>query len=164
MEYRLEQLIKGMNGIDPTVIHDGSFMLNGTSLQKLAETGGPGYHRVIAWMEKKLESHHTPEMGAAELVTAEVIGGFRAAVGILKDEQKDLIELALEKSLALYRERKGKYGDSWKVLSASSTANLIEMKANRAAKMGDENAKSLDEALDIVNYGAMLYVKLNEGA
>lgn len=78
--------------------------------------------------------------------------------------EADLIKVQefFKRCMDIFVERGTKYGFSWKVLKTKSIANLIEMKANRAVEMGDENAKSLDETTDIANYAAMLYIKLSE--
>lgn len=112
--------------------------INGTTIEKLCEFNAGGYKRVISWLEENQMIHEEDDL------------------------ETDPIEEFLLKALSLYRERKGKYGDSWKVLTPETTANLIEMKAYRARTMGRENAKSLDEALDMCNYAAMLYVLLNK--
>lgn len=161
-ENRLDTLISLMDRLNPGESHDGQTAMRGTTLEKLAEFDGGGYQRVKKWLEEKIEETEGPTI--SDLVNEDVKVAFRNATEILRREEKDEIELFFEKCIDLYRSRKEKYGDSWKVLSASSTANLIEMKANRAAKMGDKNAKSLDEAIDMANYAAMLYVKLNDDA
>ena len=53
--------------------------------------------------------------------------------------------------------RNDKYGDSWKVLTLQSIANLVEMKMHRIARMDSKNLdpKILDEFTDGLNYCAM---------
>lgn len=58
--------------------------------------------------------------------------------------------------------RNKKYGDSWKVLSVQSIANLCEMKLNRIAKLGEVDAKTEDELIDTLNYMVFGLIKLKE--
>ncbi len=57
--------------------------------------------------------------------------------------------------------RNKKYGSSWRVLSIQSIANLIEMKMNRVAKLGEVDAKTLDEFSDVANYACFALLKFN---
>lgn len=65
-----------------------------------------------------------------------------------------------DECLSLMESRNKSYGDSWKVLSVQSIANLIEMKMNRVARLGSVEAKTKDEFMDCINYGLMGLIKL----
>lgn len=60
--------------------------------------------------------------------------------------------------------RNKKYGDSWKVLTIQSIANLIEMKMHRIANMDTKNLdpKIEDEFSDACNYAIFGLIKLNQ--
>jgi len=146
MNERLSKLIRLFSVIEGHKI-DEQYVVRGTSLRKLAETNGGGYQRVLKWAEGKVN----PKVAKMEGVVVEEI-----------DPNYERMKDFFRKCLALYKERNAKYGDSWTVMTPHTTANLIEMKAQRAREMGDTNAKSNDEAYDMANYAAMLYLKLNE--
>lgn len=139
MNERLNELIRLFKQLNPEEVVDENYKVRGTSLKKLAETASGGYLRVRDWARKKVEEQKVAQ------------------------PDQDLVEMKafFDKCLSLFEERNAKYGKSWYVLTPHSTANLIEMKANRAKEMGDENAKSLDEAYDMANYAAMLFIQLN---
>lgn len=159
-EGRLNELIHWWNKAFPNDPATPQSKMRGTSLLKLAEYNAGGYTRALTWLRNEAAKRiaaTTVQIPVVEIVeTVEV----EEQVGMTEDYLN--IQAFFDECLALYMERNMKYGDSWKVLSASSLANLIEMKANRAAKMGDLNAKSLDEAKDMANYAAMLALKLKD--
>lgn len=62
----------------------------------------------------------------------------------------------------LFVSRNSAYGDSWKVLSVQSCANLCEMKMNRIAKLGHKVPKTEDELRDTINYCVFALMKLKE--
>lgn len=72
---------------------------------------------------------------------------------------KDMILMhqIMEEAHILMVGRNDKYGDSWKVLTLQSIANLVEMKMHRIARMNSQNLdpKILDEFTDGLNYCAM---------
>lgn len=72
----------------------------------------------------------------------------------------DEVRVLFEKCLALMIERNEKYGDSWKVLTVPSIANLIEMKLHRVANLPSGAPKVEDEFMDTVNYALMALLKL----
>ena len=146
MNERLAKLISLFSKIEGVKV-TGEYVVRGTSLKKLAETNGGGYQRVLKWAEGKAD----PKMTKVEEVVEEEV-----------DPNYEKMKDFFRKCLALYKERNAKYGASWMVMTPHTTANLIEMKAQRAREMGDTNAKSNDEAFDMANYAAMLYLKLNE--
>ncbi len=74
-------------------------------------------------------------------------------------EEKQIRE-EFEKCLSLMLERNEKYGDSWKVLTIPSLANLIEMKMHRIANLPSGASKTNDEFQDTVNYALMGLLKL----
>jgi len=71
------------------------------------------------------------------------------------------IRAQFENCLKIMLERNEKYGDSWKVLTLPSLANLIEMKMHRIANLPSGAPKTLDELQDTVNYALMGLLKLN---
>lgn len=74
------------------------------------------------------------------------------------EEQK--IRDEFERCLQLMLERNAKYGDSWKVLTIPSLANLIEMKMHRIANLPSGAPKTEDEFQDTVNYALMGLLKI----
>lgn len=75
---------------------------------------------------------------------------------------KEKFKKILDECYELFIERYEKYGDSWKVLSVQSTANLCEMKMNRIARLGHKVPKTEDEFKDNINYSVFALMKLNE--
>jgi hypothetical protein len=73
----------------------------------------------------------------------------------------EFVEEILEECKELMNERNQKYGDSWRTLSIQSTANLIEMKMNRVARLGLD-AKIKDELQDSINYAIFALYKLKQ--
>lgn len=71
-------------------------------------------------------------------------------------------QFELKRCFQLMVGRNGAYGDSWKVLSIQSIANLIEMKMNRIARLGEADAKTEDEFMDVVNYAIFGLLKMHE--
>lgn len=145
MNDRLNKLISLFSKIEGTKI-TGDYVVRGTSLRKLAETNGGGYQRVLKWAESKIPKkapEPTPLPVPPEM-----------------QEMKNQLKAAWEVMLG----RNAKYGDSWKVLSIPSMANLIEMKMHRIANMNEKelNPKIIDEAVDAINYSAMMLYKLKE--
>ena len=68
------------------------------------------------------------------------------------------------KCFDLMMSRNKKYGNSWRVLTIQSIANLIEMKMHRIANMSIQSLdpKTEDEFVDAANYAIMGLMKLNE--
>lgn len=60
----------------------------------------------------------------------------------------------------LMKSRNTKYGDSWKVLSIQSLANLCEMKLHRIANLDKVEPKIYDELIDTLNYMVFGLLKL----
>jgi len=144
MNDRLNKLISLFSKIEGHKVQP-NYEVRGTTLLKLATTNGGGYQRVLKWAEGKVASEKKEEIPAEE-----------------NDPNYEKMKDFFRKCLSLYKERNAKYGASWMVMTPHTTANLIEMKAQRAREMGDTNAKSNDEAFDMANYAAMLYLKLNQ--
>jgi len=78
-----------------------------------------------------------------------------------KNKMPERFQEQQKKAFDLMMSRNKKYGDSWKVLSIQSIANLCEMKMNRIAKLGEIDAKTEDEFFDIINYACFALIKLN---
>lgn len=84
---------------------------------------------------------------------------------ILQKDEKTLSQLHYEishKACHLMMSRNEKYWDSWKVLTIQSLANLCEMKLNRIARLGEVDAKTEDELIDVLNYCVFWLIKLKE--
>lgn len=134
-----------------------STTINNTSIGRLCETAGGPYQRVITWLEKKVDETSMSEK--SEPIESE----YRSM--LLEDRTLTDMEKAdreFQKCFELMQGRNAKYGDSWKVLSVQSIANLIEMKMHRIANMDtkDLNPKIEDEFIDAVNYGIFGLIKL----
>jgi len=150
MNERLSKLISLFSKIEGVKI-SGDFQVKGTTLRKLAETNGGGYQRVLKWAEGKVGSKVSRMTSEAETP---------AQIDPEMMEMKNQLKGAWEVMVG----RNTKYGDSWKVLSIPSMANLIEMKMHRIANMTEKdlNPKIIDEAVDAINYSAMILFKLKE--
>ena len=124
---RANQMVALYKKLNPEEEVDYDTKINGATIFNLTQFTGGGYYRVMAWLEKTLQKD-------VELLSP------------LYDECKELME-----------GRNKKYGDSWKVLTIQSVANLIEMKMNRIANMknADLDPKIEDEFIDSVNYAIM---------
>lgn len=123
----------------PNEIVTEKTLIKGTTIEKLCEFQAGGYKRVIKWLEDKIAE--------------------------AKQESKTDLVLAkeqMEKCLELMAQRNKSYGTSWKCLSVQSIANLIEMKMNRVAKLGEVDAKTLDEFQDCINYACFALIKINK--
>lgn len=142
MNERLSKLIKLFSEIEGTKV-TGDYIVRGTSLRKLAETNGGGYQRVLKWAESKVTPIETPAPINPDML-------------LLKAIHKHCWEVM--------NGRNQKYGDSWKVLSIQSIANLIEMKMHRIANMTEQNLdpKVVDEFVDASNYATMALQKLQD--
>jgi len=139
-EHRTNYMMRLYKRLNPEEEVTPQTKINNATIEKLCEFNGGGYQRVITWLLEKNKEKEKEEEYAKDY-----------------EDMKNFFN----KCLALYKERNEKYGKSWEVLTAHTTANLIEMKAHRAKEMGEANAKSLDEAYDMANYAAMLHIILN---
>jgi len=150
MNERLSKLISLFSKIEGVKISE-DYQVRGTTLRKLAETNGGGYQRVLKWAEGKV----APKVPKTRLETETP-----ALIDPEMMEMKNQLKGAWEVMVG----RNTKYGDSWKVLSIPSMANLIEMKMHRIANMTEKdlNPKIIDEAVDAINYSAMILFKLKE--
>jgi len=66
----------------------------------------------------------------------------------------------------IYLNRKNTYHDAWKRMTPDELAAGLRLKAGRIAAMlqdGCPKEKIIDDLLDLANYCAMLYAKLNGG-
>jgi len=146
MNERLSKLISLFSKIEGVKI-SGDYQVRGTTLRKLAETNGGGYQRVLKWAEGKA-------------YPKKVVGPELPVISEEMLEMKNQLKGAWEVMVG----RNTKYGDSWKVLSIPSMANLVEMKMHRIANMTEKelNPKIIDEAVDAINYAAMILFKLKE--
>jgi len=76
------------------------------------------------------------------------------------DVEMDQMKEIVDNCHQLMRSRNAKYGDSWKVLSIPSMANLSEMKLHRIANMANIDPKVEDELIDVINYCTFALWKL----
>jgi len=139
------QELNDLQGTDIRVGRDTLF--NNVTIEKLCEYGGPGYFRVLNWLQQKVgEARNSKKEEDAENI------------------DMNLASQEFKKSFELMKSRNKKYGDSWKVLSIPSIANLCEMKLNRISNMDIENLdpKIEDELRDTMNYMAFALIKLNQ--
>ncbi len=81
-----------------------------------------------------------------------------------KEIDLEAVKLILGACVTLMEERNLKYGDSWRVLTIPSVANLIEMKMHRIANLPAGAPKTRDEFMDTINYACMGLLKLTESA
>lgn len=143
-----------------------STTINNTSIGRLCETAGGPYQRVITWLEKKVdELSSSVESEPEEMLASKGLLDSEYRNALLEDKPYTDMEKAdkeFQKCFELMQGRNAKYGDSWKVLSVQSIANLIEMKMHRIANMNtkDLDPKIEDEFIDAVNYGIFGLIKL----
>lgn len=129
---RMEYIITLYQKINPEMKVDGDTTIKNTPIWKLCQTDGGPYQRIKAWLEKNVP------------------------------QPKDLFEEILTECISVMRERNKSYGESWRVMSIESMANLCEMKLNRVSKLGTDNAKTKDELIDTINYCTFALIKLKE--
>lgn len=141
--------MKLLQNITPDEVVEPETKIKGTPIKKLCEYNAGGYQRVIAWLESQQPKEEGNIKTAAELLKTE-------ASTVLTNEM-DVMETLSKDAHNVMTERSKKYGDSWKVLTIQSIANLIEMKMNRIANMRNENLdpKIEDEFIDAINYAKM---------
>lgn len=141
-ESRINYIIEMYKKINPTDVINKYTTIKNTSIEKLCEFNGGAYNRIREWMESKIFELQTP---------------------IIKDDDIIKFKEEMNKCFELFKSRNKKYGSSWKALTMSSIANLIEMKMNRIANMDIEklNPKIEDEFIDACNYAIMGLMKLN---
>ncbi len=142
---RINYLVSLLYELDPEGIYDGDYKIKNATLDSICEYPGGGYFRIKSWLEKKVEEKQN-ELGE-------------------KFTPKSDMELAREqfqKCFELMQSRNKKYGDSWKVLTIQSLANLCEMKLHRIANMQSDNLdpKIEDELVDTANYMIFALIKL----
>jgi len=103
------------------------------------------------WLEEKVESLSSPLQDEER--------DLREEVGLT---DMDLARKEFSRCFKLMQGRNEKYGDSWKVLSIQSIANLIEMKMHRIANLPEGAPKTEDEFQDAVNYSIFALLKLKK--
>lgn len=132
---RMEYLITLYQKLKPEEKITSDTTIRNTPIWKLAQTDGGPYQRIKKWLEDK----------NAELT---------------KDD--DPFTQILTECISVMKERNQSYGESWRVMSVESMANLCEMKLNRVSKLGAQNAKTKDELIDTINYCVFSLIKLSE--
>ena len=143
-EERIKQMLEVHQKAFPGMSVSENTEIKGTSIRKLCEYDAGGFNRVMAWLKGQIASLESQ----AETPTA-VMRKIPEDIAAMEDLYMEARELMLS--------RNEKYGDSWKVLSIQSMANLIEMKMHRIANMKNEelDPKIEDEFIDSINYGVM---------
>lgn len=121
-----------------------STMIKNTTIAELCRYDGGPYRRIKGWCEKKvveIEEETKPK---------QVI------------DTPDMVEAGkvFHKCFDLMKSRNEKYGDSWKVLTTPSLANLCEMKLHRIANLPEGAPKTEDELMDTINYCVFGLMKL----
>ena len=76
----------------------------------------------------------------------------------MKKQFKEILKECYEVMMS----RNKSYGQSWRVLSVKSIANLIEMKMNRISQLPEGAPKAVDEFRDVLNYSCFALMKLRE--
>lgn len=137
---RVDYIVSMFQKLNPDQVVNEDAQIRGTTISKLCEFDGGPYQRIKKWCEDKIEKQREVVVNPDLLV--------------IRDEMRKCYELMAE--------RNESYGQSWKVLSVQSIANLIEMKMNRIAKLGESSAKTLDEFQDTLNYACMALIKLKK--
>lgn len=137
---RIKYIVGLYQKICPDIKVTPDTLINNASIKKLCTSNGGGYTRIKDWCEKKVAELGKPE---------------------LSPEMKKAKE-QFHNCYALMQSRNKAYGNSWKVLSIQSIANLIEMKMNRISQLGEVDTKVVDEFMDCANYAIMALMKLNE--
>ena len=117
--------------------------IKNTSIWRLCQSNGPAYQRIKSWCESKI----------IELQNQDPVN----------EDMKEAWE-EFVKCYNLMKGRNTKYGDSWKVLTIQSLANLIEMKMHRIANMNSQqlDPKIEDEFIDTINYGIFGLIKIKK--
>lgn len=119
--------------------------IKNTTIWRLCQGSGAAFQRIKDWCEGALEKRQ---------------------IKIEEGDGEDMKLAAQEfvKCFELMRGRNKKYGDSWKVLTLQSIANLIEMKMHRIANMNSQqlDPKIEDEFIDAINYGVFGLIKLKK--
>lgn len=136
---RIKYICEMMDKIEPGVNHTKDSKIKNAKIESLCKVYYPHmkgpYQRIRDWCESKIPKE-------------------------LDDIEKAAKEF--QRCFELMKSRNQKYGDSWKVLSVQSVANLIEMKMHRIANLGELEAKTEDELMDTVNYGIFALLKLKK--
>ena len=136
-EGRVQYVMEMYQKINPNEEITSQTKIKGTTIEKLCEFDAGGYQRVKMWCEDKLNSRE-------------------------RDSEIEIIAKEFQRCFQLMKSRNEKYGNSWKVLSVPSIANLIEMKMNRIAKLGAEAPKTEDELMDSINYAIFALLKFTK--
>ncbi len=139
---RLANLIAQFQKIEPRLVN-AEYEVKGTSLRILAETAGPGYQRVKAWVDEKVRL----------LV-------IKNRTDMVSQTHEEMMREQAAKCLELYKSRAAKYGDSWKQLRLGSYIDLMMMKLDRCQKQQLDNKAIEVEIEDCVNYGLMILTKI----
>ncbi len=139
---RVEYLTSLLYELDPEGFYDETYRIKNATLDSICQYPGPGYMRVKSWLENKTLKKRGEENQS-------------------NNNDMELAREQLQKCFELMQSRNKSYGSSWKCLSIQSIANLIEMKMNRIAKLGEIDAKTQDEFQDCLNYACFGLIKIN---
>lgn len=144
MESRIQYIIGMYKRIYPDMDVTPKTLIKGTPIEKLCANEGGPYQRIRKWCEDRI-----------------------ITLPSKTNEKADDISKAGEqyqRCFDLMKSRNVKYGDSWKVLTIQSIANLCEMKLHRIANMHSKelDPKIEDELMDTANYMIFALLKYNE--
>lgn len=119
--------------------------IKNASIEDLCKFDGAAYRRIKKWHEDTLQKK---ESEGVPVPTTQI--------------SADMVEARelFHKCYDLMVSRNEKYGDSWKVLTIPSLANLCEMKLHRIANLPEGAPKTEDELMDTINYCIFGLMKL----
>lgn len=150
-DQRMAHMIQLYEQLNPGEVVDGSTTINKTSISRLCETAGGPYQRVIAWLEKKLNS--LPK-------ESEYLNYLTKEENPFEGTDMDQASVEFQKCFDLMKSRNAKYGDSWKQLRLSSVIDLMIMKLDRCQKQVLDDKAIEVELEDVVNYGIFGLIKI----
>jgi hypothetical protein len=140
---RMDYIVKMFQQLNPEEKITSDTIIRGTPIWKLCNSDGGPYQRIKTWCEKKITEKK-----------------------LIEEENDDMLKAKKEydKCFDLMKSRNKKYGDSWKVLTIQSIANLCEMKLHRIANMNNQDLdpKIEDELRDTANYMIFALIKFYE--
>ncbi len=132
---RMKYICSMMDQIEPGIKHGFDYKIKGTHIETLCKFYIPGvkgpYQRIRDWCESKTQNQ--------DMIQAKKV---------------------MDECYELMKGRNESYGQSWKVLSIRSIANLIEMKMNRISELPEGAPKTEDELKDALNYIIFALIKL----
>lgn len=143
---RINYIISLYRQLNPEEHVDLQTKINNTTIDKLCTYDLPPYHRIRTWLESKLGEKRQKEL--------------KGEIDIESD--LDAFKGILNESYQLISGRMHSYGNSWKIMDIKSLAKLMMMKLDRIAELGETNAKTKDELIDVLGYATFSLIKYNE--